>query len=266
MKRERERERARERYRDEEREREGEREGERRREGESGGLGLHRLALEAPLIALAHHLSHRAARACQGLHNAEPTPLETQAWNQTMLLLSVPTALKNTEAVIFLDKGYRQAMEALRKELYDDLAEPQISRPNRRLAATGGCCFALPGLEPPQELALALAWWAYPRSSFVSDPVLQLTLRDRFELQVQQVQACQYTCRSTNRMCGAHLVSLSLSLSLSAFSLSLALSHSVYVPFYIYLYNPSIFCVYIYVCISLSLFLSSLTTIPSVPP
>ena len=51
-----------------------------------GGLGLHRLALEAPLIALAHYLSHHAAQACLGLHNADPSPLEIQAWNQTMLL------------------------------------------------------------------------------------------------------------------------------------------------------------------------------------
>ena len=169
-----------------------------------GGLGLHRLALEAPLIALAHHLSHRAARACQGLHNAEPTLMETQAWNQTMLLLSVPAALKSTELVLW-EKGYGQAMKALRKQLYDELAEPVVSRPTQRLAATGGCCFALPGLQPPQQLALALAWWAYPRSNFVSDPVLQMTLRDRMELQTQQIQACQYTCRNSNRICGVHL-------------------------------------------------------------
>ena len=169
-----------------------------------GGLGLHSLKLEAPLIALAHHLSYRAARESLGLGNVQPTSLELQAWNQTSLVTSPTQAFKSDEGTLWT-KGYKQGMRALRKELYEELAEPSAVRPTARLAATAAYDIPLPGLHPAQQLALSVAWWSHPRSQFLQDSVLIMALRDRLELKLQPVQQCEYICRQHNRRCAAFI-------------------------------------------------------------
>ena len=168
-----------------------------------GGLGLHSLYDEAPVMSLSHSLSLRAQGLIHEQHKHSLIEHEEYSWAHVSRFIDIALQLKQHPQTL-AEEGCMGATRVLRRAWYS-LKLPSQNGGSFDPRCDTHCDDSLPAamVGVRQRQAAATMWLLDPRGSYVSNAVLQTSISYRLGLNMHPArQPCAYVQRSTKTVCG----------------------------------------------------------------